>query len=194
MEKNNLKGNKEEKQDLTEETSENINWVEEVKKGKKSTEIEILETSINGVPDLRLCRVDLYKSRWGSKPLFTIVTVDWYRRSWGCFHDAGIFFKSVHTIGWERIGIVSWFNNDLEVFLKKFPETREIFRDYPRIPRKWVKIEFLSDGEHKVAEGYAFFDDDGEHVLVDDYEGNKWRLEAWTIDSIQETEGKVIEL
>ena len=180
-----------EKQAISEETNDYISWVKEIKKGKKSTEIEILETSIDGVPDLRLCRIDSYKESWGDRPLFTFVTVAWFRRNWGGFQDAGIFYKSFHADDWQGIPIVSWFTSNFEIFLKRFPEVKDIFREYPRIPRGKVKIEFSSGGENEVAEGWASFD--GEYVKIDDYEGNECSVEPWEIESIQEIEDEGID-
>lgn len=151
------------KQAISEKTNENIWWIEEIKKGKQSTEIEIVETSIDGVPDLRLCRVDSYKSNWGDFS-FTFVTVERYDRLWGALHDAGFFYKSFHMNDWQIVPIASWMDNytTLEGFLKNYPKVKDIFREYPRIPRKRVKIEFISYDGAKVAEGFAFFDEDDE--------------------------------
>ena len=183
-----------EKQAISEETNENISWVEEIKKVIQLINLDYIETIQDGEPDLRLCKARSYKSsRWGSRPNIMFVTVEWYQRSWGGFQDAGFFFKSNHMSEWQVAPIADWMQQYVtkEDFLKRFPEFKDIFREYPIIPRKKIKIEFSNDGENKVAEGWAFFD--GEYVKIDDYKGNKWSVEPWKIDSIQEIKDKGID-
>lgn len=96
--------------------------------------------------------------------------------------------------GWQVVPIVSWMNQykSLEDFLKDYPETKEIFREFPRIPRGRKKIEFSEGNEKKVMNGYASYE--GDKVTIIEDEGKHITLEPWMIDSISKVDDEDAEV
>lgn len=172
-------------------TNENIDWIEEIKKGKKLAEIKFIEIKKEGAPEIKLCKVASSKPSWNRTPSFSFIWVEAYHvHTFG--NEAGYFYKTFRMLDWEIVSLSRWMSKyeTKKDFLKDYPEAKEMFWDHPPIPKGKKKIEF-DPPLTEVVVGEAFFD--GEHLRIIEEGGITRIVEPSEVRSIEKIEDEEVD-